>query len=87
MNKLLQADLRNLTYWSSSVGLAFNDSKGKMQRITGKLNPVIASYELNDHALGISTAEGVVISDNFSWDKQVCAVCSKSNRMLRFRPA
>ena len=28
-----------------------------MQRITRKLNPVIASYELIDHALGISTAE------------------------------
>ena len=59
-----------------------------MQLITRELNSVIASsYELNRHALGISTAEkdpGVVISDNLSWDYQVCAVCSKSNRMLGF---
>ena len=27
---------------------------------------------------------GVVIPDNLSWDKQVCAVFSKSNRMLGF---
>ena len=81
MNRLRQADLRNLA-WSSSVGLSFNDSKGKMKRITGKLNPVIASFEMNNHALGISTEEGVVISDNFSRDKQVCAVCLKSNNML-----
>ena len=48
-----------------------------MQRMTRKLNPVIASYELIKHALGISTAEkkelGVVISDNLSWGKQVCS--------------
>ena len=59
-----------------------------MQLITRELNSVIASsYELNRHALGISTAEkdpGVVISDNLSWDYQVCAVCSKSNRLLGF---
>ena len=62
----------------------------KCNLITRKLNPVIASHELNEHALGKSTAEkvptivGVVILDNLSWDKQVCAVCSKSNRMLGF---
>ena len=66
-----------------------NESKCKMQQITRKLNPVIASsYELNRHALGISTAEkdlGVVISNNLSSrDNRVCAVCSKSNRMLGF---
>ena len=27
---------------------------------------------------------GVVIPNNLSWGKQVCAVCSKSNRMLGF---
>ena len=27
---------------------------------------------------------GVVIPNNLSWDKQVCAVCSKSNKMLGF---
>ena len=54
---LLQANLRNLASWSSSVGLAFNESKCKVQRITRKLNPVIASYELNEHVLGISTVE------------------------------
>ena len=56
--------------------------------MTGKLNPAIASYELIEHALGISTAGkkdlGVVISDNLSWDKQVCAVCSKSITMFGF---
>ena len=55
--------------------------------MTRKLNPVIASYELIEHAIGISTAEkdlGVVISDNLSWDKQVCAVRSKSIRMFGF---
>ena len=84
---LLQADWRNLTCWSSSVGPAFNESKCKMQQITRKLNPLIATYELKKHALGISTTEkdqGVVISDNLLWDNQVCAVCSKSNRMLGF---
>ena len=58
-----------------------------MQRMTRKLNSVIASYELIDHALRISTAEKdlrVVISDNLSWDKQVCAVCSKSITMFGF---
>ena len=64
--------------------------KCKMQLITRELNPVIASsYEMNRHAPGISTAEkesGVVISDNLSWDYRVCVVCSKSNRMLGFRP-
>ena len=28
-----------------------------MQRMTRKLNPVIANYELIEHALGISTTE------------------------------
>ena len=69
--------------------ISCNESKCKMQQITRKLNPVIASsYELNRHALGISTAEkdlGVVISNNLSSrDNRVCAVCSKSNRMLGF---
>ena len=84
---LLPADLRNISTWSFSVGLAFNESKCTVQRITRKLNPVIASYELNEHALKNSTAkkdQAVVISDNLSWDKQVCAVCFKSNRVLGF---
>ena len=58
-----------------------------MQRMIRKVNPVIASYELSERVLGISTAEkdlGVVISDNLSWDKQVCAVCSKSITMFGF---
>ena len=84
---LLAADVRNLSTCSFSVGLTFNESKCKVQRITRKLNPVTASYELNERPLKNSTAKkdlAVVISDNLSWDKQVCAVCLKSNRMLDF---
>ena len=58
-SSLLQADLRSLAFCSSSVSLAFNESKCKVQLTTGKLNPVIASYELNEHALEISSAEKV----------------------------
>ena len=54
---VLRADLRNLASWSSSVGLAFNNSKGEVQRIIRKLKPVTASYQLNEHALGSYTAE------------------------------
>ena len=53
----------------SEAGSGSNESKCKVQRITRKLNPVIASYELNEHALGISTVEkdrGVVIYDKLS---------------------
>ena len=84
---VLRADLMNLASWSSPVGLAFNNSKGEVQRAIRKLKPVTASYQLNEHALGSYTSEKEwVLSflSAWSWDRQVCAVCSKSNKMLGF---
>ena len=54
---VLRADLRNLASCSSPVGLAFNNSKGEVQRIIRKLKPVTASYQLNEHAFGSYTSE------------------------------
>ena len=41
----------------SPSGLAFNESKCKVQGRARKFIPIIATNELNDHALGISFAE------------------------------
>ena len=54
---VLRADLSNLASCSSPVGLAFNNSKGEVQRIIRKLKPVTASYQLNEHAFGSYTSE------------------------------
>ena len=56
-SSLLQADLRNFFSWPSSGGLVFNESKCKVHRMTKKLTPVTASYQLNEQVLGTSTAE------------------------------
>ena len=54
--RLLQVNLRNIASSPCSVGLALNESKWKAQRRARKLSPIIATYKLNDHALGISFA-------------------------------
>lgn len=84
---LLQDDLSRLVSWSDSVGLIFNSSKCKAQRITRKLKPITYDYTMDRTTLEFTESEkdlGVIVTADLTWSKQVCNQCSKANKMLGF---
>ena len=65
--------------------MSFNASKCKVLTVTRKLNPVSFDYHLEDKTLAPVRKEkdfGVVITSNFTWDKQILTVVSEANKML-----
>ena len=70
----LQADLNHLEAWSSTSGLAFNETKCKSQSITRKIKPIVSTYKLNNSTLETTDTErdlGVWVANNLTWNKQV----------------
>ncbi|CAB3980290.1 Hypothetical predicted protein, partial [Paramuricea clavata] len=84
---LLQEDLTNINNWSSSSDLMFNQSKCKVQTISRKRNPIMASYSMGNMQLDHCFQErdlGVWISSDLSWKKQVESQSTKANQILGY---
>jgi hypothetical protein len=54
---VLQVDLNNLEAWSSASGLVFNENKCKLQTVTRKIKPVVATYKMKDARLESTKSE------------------------------
>jgi hypothetical protein len=67
---LLQNDLDNLSTWSTSSGLNFNELKINCQTVTRKRSPLIHEYAVNGKPIGRLNEEcdlGVRVTNNLSW--------------------
>jgi hypothetical protein len=70
---LLQNDLNNLSTWSTSSGLNFNELKTN-QTVTRKRSPLIHEYAVNGKPIGRLNEErdlGVRVTNILSWKSQV----------------
>ena len=82
---LLQNDLDNLSTWSTSSGLNFNELKTNCQTRTRKRSPLIHEYAVNGKPIGRLVEErdlGVRVTNNLSWKSQVVAQTSAANKSL-----
>ena len=78
----LQEDLNNVSNWSSTSDIMFNQSKCKVQTISRKRNPIMTSCSLGNTQLDHCAHErdlGVWISSDLSWKNQVNAQSAKAN--------
>ena len=83
----LQQDLDNLFSWSAAPGLAFNDKKCKLQTITRKRKPILASYEVNGSTIKSCEVEsdlGVSLDCDLTWHAQVSHQAARANKLLGF---
>ena len=86
-SSLLQENLTNINNWSSSSDLMFNQSKCKVQTISRKRKPIMASYSMGNTQLDHCFQErdlGVWISSDLSWKKQVESQSTKANQILGY---
>ena len=51
----LQEDINTLKNWSTVYGLQFNETMCKAQSITRKINPIPATYSMNNTTLELNT--------------------------------
>ena len=69
-----QQDLHSLSSWSAASGLAFNETKCKLQSITRKRKPISKSYEGNGHNIHSREVER----------DQVCHQAARANKLLGY---
>ncbi len=82
---LLQEDLNNLTNWSESSGLTFNELKSNCQTVTRKRAPLFHQYTINDKPIGRLDEQrdlGVRVNSKLSWSSQVASQISAANKSL-----
>ncbi|CAB3997617.1 Hypothetical predicted protein [Paramuricea clavata] len=84
---LLQSDLDNLSSWSKSWNMDFNETKCAIVSFTRKHHPIIQSYSLNGSKLRKVNEQkdvGILITSSMEWSSHVATVCSKANRTLGY---
>ena len=65
----------------------FNPSKCEVIRFTRKQTPILASYNIHGHELGVAQNGkylGVVLNEKLSWNSHVDATTKKANNSLSF---
>ncbi|CAB4033092.1 Hypothetical predicted protein, partial [Paramuricea clavata] len=84
---LLQSDLDNLSSWSKSWNMDFNETKCAIVSFTRKHHPIIQSYSLNGSELRKVNEQkdlGILTTSSMEWSSHVATVCSKANRTLGY---
>jgi len=84
---ILQEDLRKLEKWEKDWMMHFNPSKCEVIRFTRKRTPILASYSIHGHELGVAKNGkylGVVLNEKLSWNSHVDATTKKANNSLSF---
>ena len=83
----LQEDLDSLSACSTDSGLSFNETKCKVQTISGKRRPISASYQSNGCLIKSTTSErdrGVSVSSDLTWNNQVYEQAARASKLLGY---
>ena len=86
-SSILQNDLDLLQKWERKWKMEFHPDKCQVLRITNKLKPVMANYQIHGKTLQETKHAkylGVVIDSKLNWSEQNKTVCKKANNVLGF---
>ena len=84
---ILQKDLDTLQLWEKKWKMEFHPGKCQLLRITKKIKPIIATYNIHETPLSETDSAkylGVVIDPKLSWRNQYTNTIKKSNNTLAF---
>ena len=84
---ILQSDLNTLQDWESKNKMEFHPDKCKILKITNKINPLHAKYDIHNTILEeVNSAKylGITIDRNLSWKDHCSSITKKANSTLAF---